>query len=508
MKIASVSSVVASTLLPLSLACADTPPPSLLTSINVDTVSRYLVTSGVSALRSLVDVTFDDTSIDPYSGSFQITDIKIAVPYHLIDLRDCTLSASRISFDVSGIAELPTARSRISIENLDISPMCLPMEMRTPIVMSGIQKLAFPFTEIELEYDYGSSDPQITVQTSMEDVAAFSLDLKMSNLRYALGSFGNDVDLRVHLDSAHLAVQDKGLVKAVKKLAPPSLFDPNVLSMQFNGILSSEFSELDTDVKNTMEQSFKTAINEISKPNFQIAVQIGEKNHPQLDEKFFQDPSRALSKLAPEFYATEVAPTQVFDTAILRDSQSREMGLAFASGIGVPRNATRAEKILHPLAISGDGLAAFGLAQMFEHSGPQRAYQYALVAAKTREKGAMTLLTQLENQLDMKDALSAQQKQAAEPRNKLSLTEIRALARGHYSGLGHARNYEIAYFWALIGAAASDPACLSIQNDLDEKMAKRGVLELWVPIKTKIEQQAYDYWISQDLPTKWRSLNE
>jgi hypothetical protein len=39
-------------------------------------------------------------------------------------------------------------------------------------------------------------------------------------------------------------------------------------------------------------------------------------------------------------------------------------------------------------------------------------------------------------------------------------------------------------------------------------MTKRGVLELWEPIKTEIEQQAFDYWVSQDLPTKWKSLHE
>ena len=145
---------------------------------------------------------------------------------------------------------------------------------------------------------------------------------------------------------------------------------------------------------------------------------------------------------------------------------------------------------------------------------PAAAYVNALAASSSRLPGAVPLLDALETRLTTSQVMGAQAAHlsvaggATLPAGN-DIRAVRALALQHLTGLGAARSYRQAYYYALIAEAAGDIGARPLREDIEARFANRGdeVTLLWADLRSEVQQSALTDWISNDLAGRYMRQN-
>jgi hypothetical protein len=247
----------------------------------------------------------------------------------------------------------------------------------------------------------------------------------------------------------------------------------------------------------------------------ELAPAAGEVN---LTEDLLRDPRRAFAELRPLMTAQPFLRSTLVDVALLAraledpaalsQDERLTVGLALMTGQGAPRATGRGLALLAPLAAAGDAGAAATLARELSASDPALAYRHALAAAAAGAAEMPAMLDRLEADLGMVRVLEIQSEAAAgataAAESFTSLAAIRAEALARLTGAGALRSYPAAWYWATLGAAASDPAARALRDEVDARMRLHGdeAAAAWDAAIAPLAEQALRDWLRHDMAAR------
>ncbi|MGI3186870.1 hypothetical protein [Nioella aestuarii] len=186
----------------------------------------------------------------------------------------------------------------------------------------------------------------------------------------------------------------------------------------------------------------------------------------------------------------------------LGDADLLRYATAFLTGIGAPRDAEMAMALLTPLLETGNPQALAMALDGLDDLDPAFAYQIARNAAAQGDRMAFAHLDRLEAELPLLDLLELQEEDGGDLMLSGDETgrELRGRAQDALSGLGAARRYSDAYFYALLALASGDSGAALIVDEL-EAMGSRMSAEdalLWANTLAEIHDQANAVWFATE----------
>ena len=510
--------------------------PSFLDLISPDRIVRGFVQSGVTALRSQMDVTYGGLTVDVAAGRIVLTDVSIWPLPDWDTEAACELSVERMTFTTTPIDRPDRFIAKLQLSKVTALPDCIPPDQRETLGMAGLDGLSVPRATLDLSYGFPGSDAEVALYATVEDIANVTLTARLDYV----GLDGRD-DMEnpepvVFIERAELSIENMGLWEAVRGQLPPQVSDPAAASLLVQGGLGSLIAEMNRDAAPEDAEGDPSALSDSQRafvasaaetwPAFlaapdRIVLETGLPASTYFDFVAAQeDPRYIFDTLMPRVAlapvrALGIVPSEVLRTALeapqdLAEAERRSIGLAFASGDGAPRNLDAARGLLSSLAEAGDGPAALALSDALEPRDAADAYRWALVAGASGERGASVRLDRIEGEIGLAQALELQGDLPGEDDvglgSGITLEEIRDRAAAHMTGAGARRSYRLAVFWATLGAAAGDPESADILAELDARARYEtgSGREAWRAAEAEASALAVELWLARDLPARFR----
>jgi hypothetical protein len=300
------------------------------------------------------------------------------------------------------------------------------------------------------------------------------------------------------------------------------MLDPAALEQIIPGAIAEVFAdmngpdarELSTEQEFFINRAVITAKEFVANPS-QIIIETSAPNTPvRLGEADLEDPKAMFSKLTPTIGTVPMAiftgiPAAELKQAIdglLPTERNLDVGRALLSGVGAPRNTTLGLRLLDPLAKEGNAEATSLMADAMKGTDPTIAYRLALHASANGKPASLSLLNDLEDQLQLNEMLEVQDIMLGGggpvASDFASIGDIRRAARGHLLGTTRIRSYRAAYYWASVGAATGDVASVAIRDEIDTIMRLRGATTAWAEVQTSLENGVLRDWVGRDLPAE------
>lgn len=395
-----------------------------------------------------------------------------------MSLRD--LSVANNCFGANaGMIGIATGGPTINISDLDIS---------------GLQTIGSGRTEIE----FALESPDIARLSAVASFDYFSLsspDL-LRHLREGpahdrpvppAGTAGEPAPPPVPrgtLRHAHVTIEDRGGLDRLQALLPP-----DAAGVAIDGIVTAPAGSPMGDFQRELAEAAHSFLTNRG----QMTIEVRPPEPVDFDFVLLDTPDQAIGLFAPRIVEGRASPA----VALIADpsdlSDPRALGLALASGQGVPRDPARAVDMLTPFA--GEPEVDLELARQFlAMRNPAAAYSHAQSAAAGAMPDAVPLLDRIERTLPLSDILSAQPPATTElPAEVFATTDqTAALALRYARGDGVARSYGLAYRLGLIAAARGHGGAQALIDRLDGDF---GQDEAWHPLNRTAIDAANDDWM-------------
>lgn len=530
------SALAASALIALPSVAAAEGRPSFLDLISPDRIVRSLVQGGVIALRSQMDVTYGDLTVDVAAGRIVLTDVWVwPLPDWDTDA-ECEITVERMTFTTTPIDRPDRFIAKLQLSGASALPVCLPPQQRTVLEMAGLDALSVPRATLDLSYGFPASDADLALFATVESVANVTLTARLDYVGVDAREDMESPDPVVFIESAELLIENMGLWEVLRAQVPPQVSDPAAARLLVEGGMGSLLANMNRSAAAPDAEGDPSALSDSQRafiasaaeawPAFlaspeRLVLETGLPESTYFDFVAAQeDPRYVFDTLLPRVAlspqrALYIVPSEVLRAALrapdeLTDVERRAVGVALADGIGAPRNLAVARSLLSALAEAGDGAAATALSGATERSDPAEAYRWALVAGATGQPGATARLDRIESRIGLARALELQggmpDASGLDLGTGTTLAEIRDRAARHLAGTGAPRSYRLAVFWATLGTAAGDPESADILDELDARARHEPEAgrQAWRDAEAAASALALDVWVAGDLPARFR----
>ncbi|QRZ14215.1 hypothetical protein JWJ88_11985 (plasmid) [Paracoccus methylovorus] len=499
----------------LSLALAGTPhaePAPVTNSIfSPANIAAGVVRGMVSYARMVADIRYGGLEVDGQRGGLVMRDLQISgVGKH----KNCQISLGRLQ--VSGLTFWgeDESRMRFDASDLSISNNCFGTNAALIGVATGSARIPLDSLSVDLRQSAGSGALSADVQAispgisrieasaDFEYVSMFSPDFfeKISAKGGPVDEDGSDGDnpfgdlaapddstpqfgLRGTLRAAHLSAENLGIWERLKPLLPPEMSRPETLQ----ALLTAEPG---SDLHQTQQGLVRVLQAFMAEPG-RITAEIRPAAPIPFDTTLISGPEEVATLLQPRFLNALPTPSVALVADPADRADARALGLALATGQGVPQNSRRAIELLTPL--QEDAEVALALAALTKGTDPAAAYRHALRAASLGAAGATMTLDRIEARLDTADLLAAQSPADADlPEDSLlSAPALRDAALAHEQGQGVPRSYALAWRLAALAAATGDGPAQALMARLD---ARFGADPAWIRARDKAADLALEDW--------------
>jgi hypothetical protein len=502
----------------------------------------------VLILRSMVDFTYETFESSLETGETVITGLTVTprVPWDTSGA--CVITMGRAV--LSGTVETDGLSSLIEATGLNVPPACLEPEAAGFLAQLGYEGVQAETAVIEIGYNLPSSAASLSVQAGLAEAVDLNLTADFAYFWFtglleeamappddSFNDSGTELPPMempmsagpvpsILLRSAQISIDNRGLWDKVEPMVAQTVGSVEALPEMLRGALEQELAEGGTRQLSQAEQDFSAslaaAVDRFVKERSRLTVSVSPPSPVWLNEALFETPDTLIGALQPMVSTDShravamVAPATVKAAMAAAPEVSvadrLAAGRALMSGVGAPRDRAAALKILQPLADAGDADAALVIAEGLADQGDAvAAYPYALRAMGGGMIAAIALGDRLEADLPPKAIREAQAQVLtgwsgdpglASNRAGLlaapSVSAMRKLALDLMIGRGVPRNYEQAYLWATLAAAAGDRSAANLRNGLD-RMARGGV---WAEAFDAAAATALTVWSDEGLGQK------
>lgn len=518
------ATTVLATTLPGLVAAQDR--PSLLDYFSLDIITQRIIQSGIMALRTQLDMKYSDLAVDLRTGSITMTDV-VAWPLPEWDEDGtCEVALDRVTIRSGALDEYDRIRVKAQITGASFPASCLPREPRGALAMVGLDRIEIPRMTMDVDYGLPSSEATVRLYADITGVAVADLTAHFAYLWVDGRRDMEEPDPVVFLDSATLALEDRGVWDALKGQLPPP-FTGEGAGMVVEGAVGQGLIEENPDDAGLTDsqRAFVASLGKtwpafLANPDT-LVLETNIDGDVFLDFEAMEDDLRnVFDTLQPTLALAPARASDVLPVALLQQATGadaaqmsvddrRSLGFALVTGVGAPRNVAKGLELLEDMARSGDGEAAMAMAEALQYSAPDDAYRWALLAGRGGVSGATALLDRLERKLtfarvlELQDDVSGDDTHPGDTLAKLSATRDEAARR--LSGRGQARSYQFAAMWAMIAAAAGDPEAADILAEIDERVRLSGpsAQAAWSTAEQSASALATEVWIGQDLPARF-----
>lgn len=488
--------------------------------------TQVVLRTAVSAVRSQVELTYEDIVLDLAAGRMAITglDVRPALPWD--QSGDCVAFAEAI--EVFAPANLDISKGRIEIIGLDLPLACLPLEPQQMVLAAGYERIRAPSLSIDFNYQTGSSALDLTVAGTVEDAVAFEAAMEFAYfwvqtpvalMDDALGPNGGGApegEPVADLAFAEIVVSDEGLLERAGPMLGAMIGGFEAAPPMIEGAILQQLGadgQVFAGEARAMVEAFLAGEGD-------IVLTIAPDQPVWLSPDLFADPGTLFAALAPAASGRPAATTALIDRSLLEaalageaisDADRLTVGHALATGVGAPRAPEIARQALAPLISAQDPEAALIASESYGSEDVEAAYGLALIAAAGGAEGALTRLNRLEASLTFEAMAAAQQgvsddlqgaaeRVLAEALASGDLSEIRARAILFDHGVGAPRNYLHAYRAAILAAAGGDRTAAALRDRIDARMSRRGAgSDGWARARDDVARSAMREWLEGGL---------
>lgn len=480
-----------------------------------DRIAELLVQYGIQTARGYVDITYEDLSVDVLRSNASARQVKIWPMHDWDGGEDCVISIEKVELIGNVFTNTEDSRGEIAVQGLNAPLVCLPAEMRIPVVAAGQQRIQVSLLRSTFDYNVPSSSFKAQVTARLPSFAAFDFRADVQYISYWFRDAPPSYPV-IYLDGARLRVENLGGWEELRPVLPPRLTDPErgaeALAELLVAYLASAFDI--TRPFSAAQQGFidsaTTTWAEFLADPTQLTLSFLDDTDGAVFIDFEgldrneEDPFEELQpKLTSGWRPVSTLMSLETITSALNDEtfDSREklkVAEALISGIGVPRNTTLGMAILTELAGAGEVRAQTALAELLSERDTEEAYALAIAAANNGSESAVLLLDQLERDMTWN---TVTQLQPASLRDAIDaivseedVASIRALASDSLRGVGAPRSYSRAMYWGLLGQAFGDQESAWIVEEVERRVSafddsdlqeflgpiEDAVLEFWV----------------------------
>lgn len=512
--------------LAVALCCATAPVaaqeasarPTLWDVFSVRNLATSLANSLMSSARAFADIRYDQISVDPLAARIDFVDLRVD-PLLPDSAGECHVTAALATLRGGSLDHVDKARLSLVLDDMRMSSGCLPPGVGPMVRGLGFDTVTARRVEATLNYDYPSGGGELIVSAEVADLAALQLHADVDYISYRMDPDSGDPAIAIDLNAADLAVTDLGGWKIVQNFLPEAMKVPDALAKAVADGVRNALRDANGFIDPTLSPAQDAFADQIGQQVAQLgdgAAQIVvstdiAKAPLRIDAAATQDFPATFDALSPIVGGRPPALAQVIPAQTLKAAlqsgktpdDALALGRALITGVGAPLNVTEGLRLLAPLADDGNVEALALAASALEQRDPALAYGYALRASAGGAQGMLALLDRLEPDLGFDAMIAAQDGANDTPPKAATYGNPRAMRdvmRAYLLGIGHARSYEAAYYWALLGAAAGDPAAAAQRVDIDERMRLRGDADAWAEVAARLETKALNDWIDADVP--------
>lgn len=495
--------LAASTAVSLALigpAMAQTQPqPSIFAPANVYGGIVRLI---VSYARIVADITYGGLDIDAPRGVLTMRDLTIA---GMGPNKQCTVTLGRIRLDGLSFWMAEDTQSRLDASDITVATTCFGHQAPVIAMVAGGDRIQISDLSIETVQSVGSGATALSFQIISPTIARiegsadfdyfspFSPDFFQNLGQTPDYGAGSKPDFGVYgkLLAAHLSVENLGLWERIQPMIPPDMITPAAIdaAMQANPATTNP----------VLNRQLAAALKSFVANPGRITAQIRPAQPVVIDTTTWATPQDALAVLQPAILNAPPTPPLALIADPADQSDPRAMGLAFATGKGVPQNAERAITLLTPL--QDDAEVALALADLTAQRDPAASYQHALRAALAKAPGAAAALDRAEARLPTADLFKAQPPADEDLPDTAfaSVIGLRDQARAYEDGQGVPRSYALAWRLGSLAAAAGDGPSQLLLKRID---ARFGADPAWIKLREAASDQALEDWSDQNLGTR------
>jgi hypothetical protein len=491
---------------------------------------------GVLALRTQIDLTYADLSVNMLSGRATVTDVKLWPLPEWDQSGDCEILIDRLVLAQAPLDQSGRIRLKASGFGISAPAVCLPPDVRPVLLATGRQSVSVPFFGFDMDYDIASAGAQIQANFVVDKLVAVDLNADFSYFWFDGRDDMENPEPVFELSSASLSLENNGGWEVAKAMLPPPFTNPDTATRTIGAILKDALQSMNRDALPSAEKDSGDVSLSASQTAFiasatrswsgflanprRLVLETGydPDDTAYLDFPAYEGNPRLLfDDLAPQLSlapasARAAIPVDLVRAALgdkageLSAEDRLRIGTALVSGVGAPRNIPAGSALLAELARGGNSAAAAALAETLETRLPETAYVWALRAGAAGVDGATARLDRLESVLDMAVILQIQgeaSQNAVHPVEAIaSIGAIKQQARARLTGKGQTRSYGIAAMWAMLAAATGDAESNDILEEIDARVRSGDPAsdEEWAKVESASSGLAMKIWLSRDLP--------
>ena len=478
-------------------------------------IAELLVQYGIQTARGFVDLTYQDLSVDLLGSRASVRRVKVWPMPDWEGSEDCVISIDQIELTGSPTVEIENSKAEMALRGLTAPLVCLPAELRLPVVAAGQDQIQIDF--LNAKFDYNIPDSSLTAQVNarIPSFASLELDADVAYISFWLRD-RNETQPVIYLNGAKIRLENLGGWEALKPLLPPSVTDPKSGPEGLNDLLSALFSafgvkEPRSEAQSRFLESAKLTWGKFLLEPSQLTLTFleGADGASYIDfEALDSDFNQIFVQLEPRLTSGWRPLTSLVTPGLIADARAKDMpseerlriAEALIQGNGVPRNTSLGVEILNDLAAAGDLKAQATLAELLSEVDIERAYGLAINAAAGGSEAAMLLIDRLEHKMAWRMVEAVQPKvteiSQASIRSDKDIGLIRAKASSALHGRGTARSYAQAMFWALIGRAFGDQESEWIIQEVERRVSQLDGNDLQTFLGP-IEDEALQFWFEQ-----------
>lgn len=509
------------------------PQTSLGEFFSPERIATALANSAISALRTRMELQYEQLSADPMRGNVSISGIvaRPLLPYD--QARQCEITIERATLSSDFASPFQTAAElNLNLIGARANLACVERDIALALRTAGYKDL--PLDQFKLRASYAYTTGETTLDSTVAINGFAILDYSASGtILPRLGEFGYPSDPAIRVSRAVATLKDDGGWDALSQVLPENLRDPVTIRELGTESVSQFLSEGGLRPLGAVERKFigdlMGEVEAFVTDPGEITVQADlPPSGIVIEPDMYDTPQLLIAALGLQARSTPLARTQILSVADLAalqspDDLSKDARLGFAAallnGDGVPRSGALVPDLLVPLLDDplAAGQAAALLATAVQDTDIPAAYGYALIAAAGDTPNAVAQLDRLEARMTTQDVLAAQDTYLAQTRAPAPITAVsgddprnlRSLSLAYFAGTGQARSYARAYYYALLAEAAGDIAATSLREEIEARFGARGpdVARVWNGVAAEMQQQAITDWINADLPGRYLTQN-
>ena len=175
---------------PQSADAAGDPRPPLSDLVSFSTINEWIARVGLLFVRSVVDLTYQDITNDPYANRTTVTGIVIRPALPWDRGRQCRILAERLSLSFAELGDWDRIAIRLELTGVTAPLACLPPDAAGMATVSEIANLAADRVFVDIDYRMSSSAMRVNVHMTLPDLAAVTVNLDFADVKTVMMGAG------------------------------------------------------------------------------------------------------------------------------------------------------------------------------------------------------------------------------------------------------------------------------------------------------------------------------